>query len=126
MDVPFQAQPPMAQEMSRNALDAFEQVDGLMVYQKLQWLEEICTCCEVRNGYKISALPPGTENQVFENYEFESMPSMFEARENSSLCCRLCCANHREFKLGLFPPDVPRDPHWPNTPFALMIERPFK
>eukprot|EP00210_Caulerpa_lentillifera_P001396 g1343.t1 len=126
MDPALEARPPMEQEMHRDALDAFDEVEGLMVYQHLQWLEEIVSCWEVRNRYKISALPKGNEYRDFENHEFENMPTMFEAREDSSICCRLCCANNREFKLGLFPPDVPRNPRWPDTPSLLTIDRPFR
>eukprot|EP00210_Caulerpa_lentillifera_P001397 g1344.t1 len=126
MEPLLEAKPPTEQEMHRDAINAFEEVEGLMVYQDLQWLEEIVSFLEVRNRYKISALPKGNEYRDFENREFESMPAMFEARKDSSFCCRICCANNREFKLGLFPPDTPRHPQWPETPSLLTIDRPFR
>jgi len=117
---------PQVPEMSRNALNALEPLGAVAVRQDLQWLEEIFACCEVRNKYKVSTIPVGLENKKFDDQELTSFPMLFDVREDSTICCRLCCANMRAFKMGFFPPGTPHSPRWPATEPMLMLDRPFR
>jgi len=117
---------PRVEEMSRNALNALEPLGAVSVRQDLQWLEEIFTCCEVRNKYRVSTIPIGLENKNFDDRELQSFPTLFDVRENSTLCCRICCSNSREFTLGFFPPGTPQKPKWPMTEPMMALHRPFK
>lgn len=112
--------------MSRNALNTLNPLPAIAVYQDMQVLEEICTCCEMRNKYKISTVPAGQENKIFADNEIKAFPMIFDARENSSLCCRICCFNLRAFQLGLFPAGTPQNPKWPATQPLMTLDRPFK
>ena len=117
---------PGAQEMSRNALDILGQHNRVAIRQSLDWVEEIFECWENKNKYKISIIPEGRENDVLNDLDFKELPMIFDVREDSTLCCRLCCYNSREFTLGLFPPGTAEKPRWPNEAPMLSLHRPFK
>ena len=118
--------PVPVQEMSRNALDTLEELDAVAIRQDLQWLEEIVACCELKNKYKISTIPVGQENRTFTDAELLQLPMIFDVREDSSLCCRLCCYNSRTLKLGLFRPGIAQKPRWPNMEPLMTLDRPFR
>lgn len=117
------AEPPM----TRDALLTLQDLPGILVRQDLQLLEEFVSCFERQNKYKLCAAVPSDNGGNPTDLEFKALPAVLHAREKSSFFCRFCCANRREFTMGLFPGNTPRDPHWPEgVPPMLTIHRPFK
>lgn len=118
--------PPQVAEMSRNDINALANVKAVGIRQDLQWVEELIGCCEQKNKYAISFIPDGAENNIFNDEELKNMPMAYDVRENSTWCCRFCCANRRAFTIGLFPSGIPQNPKWPESEPVLYLERPFK
>lgn len=120
--------PPGAEApMTRDALETLENVPGLFVRQDMQLLEELVSCLERKNKYKICAAVPSLQGKNPTDLEFKTLPAVLHAREDSSFCCRFFCASRREFKMGFFPGSIGPSPHWPqNEQPMLAIHRPFK
>jgi len=76
-----------------------------MVRQNLFLSEILFNFCERRNRYTITAWDE-TMARVPTDEEFQSLPKIFETREDSTCFCRYCCKNYREMKLGIFPPFI--------------------
>lgn len=120
--------PPAAETpMTRDALATLENLPGLLVRQDMQLLEEIFSRLERKNKYKICAAVPNLEGRNPTDLEFKALPAALHAREESSFCCRVCCANRREFTMGFFPGNIPQVPHWPESQQPMLtLKRPFK
>mmetsp|Transcript_1113 Transcript_1113/g.2416 ORF Transcript_1113/g.2416 Transcript_1113/m.2416 type:complete len:262 (+) Transcript_1113:34-819(+) len=93
----------------------FEQLPGLFIRQKAQWLEEF-TGFEQKNRYKMMVKTPGAD-QAGRDEEVRKLPVSLFAFEESTCCCRQFCGPWREFSMDIL--DARKEK-------LLVLERPFK
>lgn len=92
----------------------------------------ICGACERKTQFKMAPWNRGFPERL-EDEIFQQQNATAEIREESECCCRYCCHQNRELKLGLFPPMDSatsmgyENNGWPqNVAPQLVMERPFK
>lgn len=94
---------------------------GLLVRQRLR-LKDLCACC-IRSEYDIAAIPTNQnmddpwDDSVFK--DAATRPLAY-GREQSTLFCKLCCGNFREFKMNVYAGNSQ------NGPVLMNLDRPFK
>jgi len=76
---------------------------GFLMRQKLDVLEIFCPMLQKRNKYKVAKLPEGKGDDAsdWEDKTFKKAlkkGGIFTIKEESDLCCRLCCGPFREFR----------------------------
>lgn len=70
------------------ALGYLDQVESMIIRQKVQWAEEL-TGCEARNKYKVMAKPLNFDIKNQDD-AIKQLPPFFKMKENSE-CCERCC-----------------------------------
>merc|ERR1719420_699694 len=80
---------------------------GLLMRERISLMQFLCGACEKRISYAVGQLPaqpdPSAHPHMDDNTFMASLSSgLFEIREESTCCCRYCCHQNRELKLGLF------------------------
>lgn len=97
-------------ESEFQALKFLRKDNGFVVQQEWELLEYITTCYEQQNEYKI--------------FDRRGKLQLMEANEKTSLCCRLCCTEHRPFTFRF--DDVVNSERNKSGKKALVISRRFR
>lgn len=108
--------------------------DSIFVRQKLQIFEQFCPICEKANSYRVAKIPWEVANRTKPptDQEFFQFPQIAFMQEYSSCCCRVCCANNREYSMGVYSSEslfssYGKQQEMAGAPPDLMqIRRPFK
>mmetsp|Transcript_57279 Transcript_57279/g.134794 ORF Transcript_57279/g.134794 Transcript_57279/m.134794 type:complete len:262 (+) Transcript_57279:19-804(+) len=100
MDDAKQPLAPNAEAHNYPALAVLDQVPGLFVRQKAQWLEEVAPACEVRNKYQIKVKPPHID-QANRDHEIRHLPMLWKAKEHSDCMPRICCHPYQELDMRI-------------------------
>ena len=100
---------PVAQTMARSGdwRELLAPSPGVLMRERISLMQFLCGACEKRISYAAGQLPaqpdpaahPHMDDEVF---MASLTPGLFEIREESTCCCRYCCHQNRELKLGLF------------------------
>jgi hypothetical protein len=125
------------------SMQTLSAASGLVLRERVYLSQLCCAACEKKTSYAAGVLPENSSPEAYvDDNEMLSFlnPGAFEVREESECCCRYCCHQFRELKLGYFAPRVvggqPGDGLWEGglggfgwpegeTP-ALLLERPFR
>ena len=139
-EVMYREQVGFADGYSMQTLSA---ASGLVLRERVYLSQLCCAACEKKTSYAAGVLPENSSPEAYvDDNDMLSFlnPGAFEVREESECCCRYCCHQFRELKLGYFAPRVvggqPGDGLWEGglggfgwpegeTP-ALLLERPFR
>jgi hypothetical protein len=124
---------PMIREIDVKAEEPWAAIlsphEGLLVREKLFLSQILCPACERQLRFNVGPwsrdMPARLDSEVFDQLVHQHT---FEMREESSCCCRFCCHQFRESKIGMFAPnqDTRAGGGFQGFDPYLTVERPFK
>lgn len=107
--------------------------EGLLIRERFFWSQVLCGACERKTQFKLAQWNSSMPQRMDDDF-FQAQPAIAEIREESECCCRYCCHQFRELKLGMFQNDVMASSMgydeklgWPQDQAPMLVmDRPFK